>query len=103
MTETWKTTFYGVHIQLNGEWVKKMIVGVPTVDAQHEGLDRILKVLKRFQEFNRCPWKEFRVTRIDLDKEVNLQEWRETVRGRYMFIDLNSLESAVHVLLGLGA
>lgn len=94
------TAFFGIQVLLNGAWVKRLVVGVPIRELS-DGLERILKVLHRFQEFANCPWQESRVVRINLDTEQNLHEWRETVRGRFMVIQLDCLEKAVHVLYGL--
>jgi hypothetical protein len=94
------TIFYGILVQINGTWVKRLVVGVP-VEEQHDGLKRLLKALHRLQEYANCPWKEARIVRIEPKNESNLQEWRETVRGRFMVIDLTSFEAAIHVLFGL--
>jgi hypothetical protein len=100
MNNIMTTAFYGILVQLNDVWVKKLVVGVPANEI-HDGLTRILKVLHRFHEFASCPWTESRAVRINLETEPNLQEWREMVRGRFMVIQLDCLEKAVHVLFGL--
>lgn len=101
MNEVVETTaFFGVQVRLNDAWVKRLVVGVPIRELS-DGLERILQVLRRLQEFPNCPWQESRIVRINLETEQNLQEWRETVRGRFMVIQLDCLEKAVRVLYGL--
>jgi len=97
-----KTAFYGVSVLLNGAWVKKVVIGVP-IDDLHDAMERILKALRRLREFVACPWEESKVHRLNPKDTMELLEWRETVRGRFMAVQLESLEDAVHVLFGLSA
>ena len=41
--------------------------------------------------------------RINLKTEERLQDWRDTVRGRLMVVDLDSFEKVVFVLFGIFA
>lgn len=94
-----KANFYGLLVRINGAWLKRLVIGVHV--AEPDGLRRILAVLKRLhQEFPNCPWQEFRVVRINLETEQRLQDWRDTVRGQYMIVNLDTFEKFVYALFG---
>lgn len=98
-----KTIFYGLLVQINGQWVKRLVIGVRPTEAA-DGLRRILSTIQRLQRvLPTCPWQEFRVIRINLKTEERLQDWRDTVRGRLMVVDLDSFEKVVFVLFGIFA